>query len=126
MQDALTDKVSKIRSRYVGLALLGVIAVVGSPAVAQIQCSDLSVSNLRRDDTSVPRRITGTATNTSDHEMKSVGLSFTLYDSNGTVVGFAVASQMNLAAGRHWRFQAAVLTEQPFSRVALGSSDCSG
>jgi hypothetical protein len=94
MQDALRDKVSKIRSRFVRLALLGVIAVVGSPAVAQIQCSDLSVSDLHGNN--VPGQITGIATNISDHEMKLVHLVFNLYDSNGTVIGNATAGQSNL------------------------------
>jgi hypothetical protein len=121
MQDALRDKVSKIRSRFVRLALLGVIAVVGSPAVAQIQCSDLSVSDFHGNN--VPGQITGIATNISDHEMKLVHLVFNLYDSNGTVIGNATAGQSNLAAGGRWRFEAP--TSRRFSRFELVRSDCS-
>jgi hypothetical protein len=101
--------------------LCGFMAAAGSPALAQPLCSDLSLSNLRGD-ANVPGGITGTATNTSSHELQSSALFFNLYDSTGAVVGQAVASQMNLASGQRWNFQAA--TAQPFAKFELKSSNC--
>jgi hypothetical protein len=104
------------------LVLLSAFVVAGgSPALAQPLCSDLSLSNLHGD-AKVPGGITGTATNTSNHELQSATLFFNLYDSTGAVVGQAAASQMNLASGQRWNFQAA--TAQPFSQFELKSSNC--
>ena len=97
------------------------VAAVGSPALAQPLCSDLSLSNLHGD-ANVPGGVTGTATNNSNHDLQSAALFFNLYDSSGAVVGQALATQMNLAAGQRWNFQA--VTTQPFSKFELKSSNC--
>jgi hypothetical protein len=97
------------------------VAVAGPPAAAESFCSDLTISNVQGD-SHVPGGITGTATNTSDHAMRSATVFFNLYDSGGAVIGNAADNQFNLAAGQRWNFRAA--TAQPFSRFQLSSSSC--
>lgn len=50
--------------------------------------------------------ITGTITNNKDTDLSYVGVSYTLYDSNGAVIGNAYANASDVKAGQSWKFEA--------------------
>ena len=50
--------------------------------------------------------ITGTITNNKDSDLSYVGVSYTLYDSNGAVIGNAYANASDVKAGQSWKFEA--------------------
>lgn len=66
--------------------------------------------------------ITGSARNTSNYKFEYVGITFTLYDSGGNVVGTAIDNQLDLGAGETWLYSASGIstTTRPVTYKVTG------
>jgi len=65
------------------------------------------------------RRISGTARNTTNRILRSVGLKFDLYNASNVRVGSLLVSTYDLKPGVLWRFDELVLEEQAASAKFL-------
>lgn len=103
------------------------LSVISLPAMAQISCPQLVVSDLQAHAMAAPipapfTEITGLARNVGNQTLRNMSLTFNLLDDSGTVVGNAYANGNNLEAGQSWRFSASATV--PYSKFKLSGTLC--
>lgn len=86
----------------------------GSAAVTaeeQAQSADYEITDETLDTSGYYPTITGVFTNTSGDVFSYVGLSYNLYDADGSQIDNAYANTTNLADGASWKFEATSLAD---------------
>lgn len=72
----------------------------------EVKKEDLEVSDLEMTTDSISTKITGKLTNNTDKTYSYVQVTFSLYDSEGALLGTALANVTNLEGGGVWKFEA--------------------